>query len=389
MRHQRDWPLSFHWTGIDETHLVKAGIPISGRTALRGARCSLVAELLIAAGSGRSWVSYARRPAYYACRRRYHGAAFTCRNMLRLVDELGSLGLINEDRACPGRLGWQSRIAASPVLLDRFSKVPPLAFDPVEVMRLKNAEGELIDYADTEETRRGRRRIQELNGAFASVRIGLPWLDRECGTGLVWVDGIAILTHKVAGYRVFKGSWTMGGRLYGPFWQTLPKSRRAQLTIDDSLVVEPDFHHLHPRLLYAQQGRQLGADAYTLHGFEKHRRLVKLGWQIMINAHSRSAAVRALANRLGGPRHYSSASAMLAALENHHDPIRRAFYSGVGLILQRIDADLMMKVEGRCLAEGIVALPVHDSFIVASTKQGQVEEFMEQELSITLRSLRF
>jgi hypothetical protein len=41
----------------------------------------------------------------------------------------------------------------------------------------------------------------------------------------------------------------------------------------------------------------------------------------------------------------------------------------------------MMSVEQKCLAEGIIALPVHDSFIV---KQGRtarrVHEIMEMEL---------
>jgi hypothetical protein len=78
---------------------------------------------------------------------------------------------------------------------------------------------------------------------------------------------------------------------------------------------------------------------------------------------------------------------VLTAIERRHDQIRGAFYSGLGLVLQQIDAELMMKVEGRCPAEGIVGLPIHDSFVVASANEARVIEIMDHELANTLREI--
>jgi hypothetical protein len=54
-----------------------------------------------------------------------------------------------------------------------------LAYDPVEIVRLKNAYGELIDYRDAPATRRMRREIRQLNEAFATVIINLEAPDVE------------------------------------------------------------------------------------------------------------------------------------------------------------------------------------------------------------------
>ena len=89
----------------------------------------------------------------------------------------------------------------------------------------------------------------------------------------------------------------------------------------------------------------------------------------------------ALAGELGGLSYLADANRLLSALEERHAKIRPAFYTGAGLRLQRTDSDLMMRVEGKCIAEGIVALPVHDSFIVKLGKAERVREIMDMELA--------
>jgi hypothetical protein len=180
------------------------------------------------------------------------------------------------------------------------------------------------------------------------------------------------LPKKIGGYRVFNGEWGLGGRLYGPFWLNLPKRRRAQLTIDGTCVVEHDFAQLHPRLLYAQLGVKLDGDAYTVAGYETNRREIKLGWNILLNAPSRRTAILALARELGGPAPQARSAEIVRAIERRHEPIRGALGSGLGLRLQRVDSDLMMSIEARCLREGIIALPVHDSLIARAVDTSSV-----------------
>jgi hypothetical protein len=202
----------------------------------------------------------------------------------------------------------------------------------------------------------------------------------------VRVDGEYVLPNKVAGYRVFNGEWALGGRYYGPFWQNLPKARRAQLTIDGAPVAEHDFAQLHPRLLYAHLGLKLDGDAYAVPGHEAERSVTKLGWNILLNARSRRRAINALAHELGGPAQQARSADIVRAIEHRHAPIRGALGSGLGLRLQRIDSDLMMAIEARCLSEGIVALPVHDSLIARRGRDAdRMAELMDAELHRVLR----
>ena len=103
--------------------------------------------------------------------------------------------------------------------------------------------------------------------------------------------------------------------------------------MDDVNVVEHDFAQLHPRLLYAELGRRLMGDAYTIRGYEDDRPRVKQAWKILINAASRRRAVFALAGELGRPQLRSAAGHTSEALEYHHWPVAAAFYIGAGLRL--------------------------------------------------------
>jgi hypothetical protein len=51
-------------------------------------------------------------------------------------------------------------------------------------------------------------------------------------------------------------------------------------------------------------------------------------------------------------------------IEEKHTPIAEAFGSGAGLRLQRIESDLALEVISELMRKGVVALPVHDSFLV-------------------------
>jgi hypothetical protein len=92
-----------------------------------------------------------------------------------------------------------------------------------------------------------------------------------------------------------------------------------------------------------------------------------------------------LARELGGFSFQSEASRILRAVEGRHDRIASAFYSGAGIRLQRVDSDLMMRVEDTLISEGIVALPIHDSFIVQAGKLAlRAEQVMDDELQKVL-----
>jgi hypothetical protein len=381
-----DWPLTLHWGGIRPDQIDALGLPAIG-SSKRIAACScIVADLVLARHAGDRWVSYSRRRDHYSLGRRYRRTGYTYAFVTRTVRELRDGEMIEEQRANPGTRGWQSRMRATDRLTDGLGALDGLTYDPVEIVRFKNTDGQLIDYRDTPDTHRMRREVRQLNEAFATITINLEAPDVGWHGHVVRVDDKYVLPKKVAGYRVFNGDWALGGRYYGPFWQNLPKLRRAQLTIDGVGVVEHDFAQLHPRLLYAHLGLRLDGDAYSIAGYdESDRPLNKKGWNILLNATSRRSAITALARELRGPAPLARSADIIRAIEHRHEPIRGALGSGLGLRLQRIDSDLMMAIEARCLSEGIVALPVHDSFIAKRGRDAdRVTELMDSELNRVL-----
>ncbi|WP_165184090.1 hypothetical protein [Caulobacter soli] len=72
---------------------------------------------------------------------------------------------------------------------------------------------------------------------------------------------------RLALYRSFKGDWNSGGRLYGGWWQTVPKRERPHLTIDGAPTIELDYARMQPSLLYAERGLTLDHDPYLPPGF--------------------------------------------------------------------------------------------------------------------------
>ena len=50
-------------------------------------------------------------------------------------------------------------------------------------------------------------------------------------------------------------------------------------------------------------------------------------------------------------------------LQSHHEPIKKYFFTGYGLKLQKIDSDLAEQVLLEMHEKGKVILPVHDSFV--------------------------
>ena len=56
-------------------------------------------------------------------------------------------------------------------------------------------------------------------------------------------------------HRVFnRSSFNLGGRLYGAWWENIPKELRQCITINGNPTIELDFPHLHPTLLYIEAG---------------------------------------------------------------------------------------------------------------------------------------
>jgi len=318
------------------------------------------------------WVSYSRTARHYEKRAaRYNNALYTWRRVVGQVDHLDAFGaLVEHDRRLPGQRGWQSAIKATPELRSICSGIvggaPLTLAKPVEVIVLKNADGELKDYRDSRETCRMRRHVEHWNEAIMGAN-----LDPSIAAPLA---------------RIFNGNWARGGRFYalGASWQNIKREARKQVTIAGEPVAELDYACIHPAILYAQTGAAMPADCYDIDGWP--RELVKTAVNILLNARSEQGALTAIAQHRnidaldepGTQTAYRTAARLIADIKRVHRPIAHAFHSDAGARLQIIDAKLVERVSTIMLRQGVLVLPVHDSFLVALSKADQLEEAMLQ-----------
>jgi hypothetical protein len=370
---ERDRPLSFYWTVEDEI-IRSLPVPTSDDKDERAALNSILTEAVLAADADQ-WVSYSRSNDFYSGRRRYHGTAYSRRTVIPNIDQLASAGLIDHDRAPPGRRGWQSRFRASPRLLDLWHDVRA-EFDRPEVIYLKNDDKDLIDYRDTDRTRRMRREVHELNEYLRAIRFDINAPDARRTTHHVELDGAFYLETPPEIYRVFnRGSWSMGGRAYG-WWQGLKKERRAAALINGEPVLEPDFDAMHAAILYARLGQSLNFDPYETGDYP--RKEGKLAFVIAINARSHAGAVSAIASKLDCEKEYAAGLYGAVRRRNHDLDDAGAFGSDKGAGLMWEDSEVTLGALNGSARAGIAALPVHDSMLTGARHADQMAGLMRE-----------
>ncbi|MGS1094082.1 hypothetical protein ACVCNR_05765 [Aquamicrobium terrae] len=181
---------------------------------------------------------------------------------------------------------------------------------------------------------------------FGNIKLSKPVIDLVSGRSL---------------YRVFNnGNFDHGGRFYGGWWQNIPSDYRRFITINGIPTVEVDFSSMQLAMLYAKIGQDLKGDAYAIEGIDpSYRNLVKTTTLKLINGKGRLSAP--LKSAL--PENMTWKELQALVLERHK-PIAEFFHSGEGIRLQRLDSDIAEEVIMEMLAKEVVALPIHDSFIV-------------------------
>lgn len=371
------------------------------------------------------WISYSRAHDFYATRRRYIGEHPSRRSVVAAVKDLEAAGLIEHDRARPGLTGKQSRFRATPALMIR--PAPHIRYERARTLLImKDDGGRMIDYADSAQSLPMARSVAAINEGIARARIELiPGRHIE----QISPEAFAVANPKRPGrapsivnttardlYRVFNdGTFWHGGRFYGGFWQGIPKAVRRQyrhgtkepipnesLLIDGEPTIELDFATLHPRLLYAQIGADSDETAYQL-DYEPRggRDAIKAAFNIAVNANTTRKAQYATARTIlkittGAddpeitPAALGEARKLIAAIRARHPELDRrgVFLTGEGVRLQRIDSDLCARVLSDLLAQGIVALPIHDSFLVRARDRYALATAMAVNLTRTLDALR-
>jgi uncharacterized protein YerC len=288
--------------------------------------------------------------------------------------------LIEHQKMPPGNLHWQSRFRATPELLRLFDeKKIELMLAPPERILLRDKQGHPIEYTDTEQTWRMRRKLKTFNEAARFINVSLD--------GRVIREGEPIVTPKtrigastVTMFRVFNRSFKMGGRFYGPWFQNIEKELRETIEINGYSTEEPDYPEHHARLLYDLCERLMPPEPFILDGWP--RKIVKPAFYTLLNAETPTAAGRAIAELFGRGREANAkAGKLIAEIERKHSAIANQFGTGAGLRLMRKDSEITEYILSKLLRGGDFALPIHDSYRVRHQIAGRTREIMDEALA--------
>ncbi|RWB64371.1 MAG: hypothetical protein EOQ48_01770 [Mesorhizobium sp.] len=227
----------------------------------------------------------------------------------------------------------------------------------------------LVDYADTGETLRLRAEMRTVNDALAGADIRLRG-ERQPPDQLVRV----FLVDGAEARATFDGH----GRLFGGYWQSLPRARRAGLTIGRERLVELDYRAMYVHLAYAYAGAALPAgDPYAVAGLEGHRDAVK---KAAASLFFRDGALRRLSGELREllPAGWT-AKRLSAAVEAKHPAIAHLLGTNIGPSLANTESNILVAVLLRLIGEGVVALPIHDCVLVAESAKAAALAAMREE----------
>ncbi|WP_396189669.1 hypothetical protein [Flavobacterium sp.] len=169
--------------------------------------------------------------------------------------------------------------------------------------------------------------------------------------------------------RIFSRSkMDLGGRMYGGWWQSIPKDYRIRITINYLPTIEVDYSGLHLYMLYHLEGKQPPTDdPYNIglwkeDEFTKEKRdIVKKIVNAMINDEFGDYKPTNKQKRILGIK---SASKFKRQITEFHHEISHRFNSGYGLKLQYLDSQLAIEIMTRMNKMNITVLPIHDSFVV-------------------------
>ena len=290
-----------------------------------------------------------------------------------------------------------TRICASNELARQFENIglqwsPQIPKDPSSLVilrdRIRPDSKEKIDLPVpcTPEVLASREFLFRYNSFLIDHCVALDLTDAQLQVlaGLVTDFKLALTRKQIR--RIFsRGSTSKGGRLYNGWWQGVPSLYRPHITIDGYRTTEIDYSSMALRIIYAEQGLQVQSDGdlydiglpdWTGSG-DPRRKLIKE----YINALLNDESGRYHLNLEDQQKLGISRKELLRLVKNKHAAIEHLFYSGVGLDAQFVDSEIAIKVLKNLMDQDILALPIHDSFIVRTGFRADLFDAMNAAFS--------
>lgn len=357
----------------------------------------LLKVALSSANPHRPAIALSLRQSDYASSNRYRPMPVSYRHLIAAYQAMRNTELIKQIRrgwfdVKSGR-GKKTKFLATEKLQKQLQQFKPyqarLSSIETETIILKDTvdgAGTRINYTDTPSTFRMRNDLERINRCIARHWIDLLVTD-DCFLNLAkrGVGENNLDLSKTRLERIFaRGSFELGGRFYGGWWQHVPKALRPFITIDGKQTVEYDYSQLNPHIAYQYAGEDLGdEDAYSRIAGEEHRDVAKVAFNAMLNAGGPLSRKPAGLNLKERPFKWAE---LRRKVLKAHKPIRDLFFQGVGLRFQYVDSQIAEKVMLSFVREDAPCLPIHDSFIMHYAYGGGLGE-LEDEMRRAFHSV--
>jgi hypothetical protein len=378
-------------------HRAFKGIRIRNRTKVRSHLKTTLINLFIASElSTNPFIGVSKNKSDYQSGSRNWKIFLSYDYLIPIINDLAELGFVEQIKGSQGTQ-LRTRIKATQKLIDliyepRFSVRKAIDSDGVlsivcnhpqtkhDLITLKDENDKPISFKETKDIRLMKSHIEQINAKLKNTLITLKMTDEQFDamenqlTSKKDIKKRSINFTNTHLYRIFNNSsFDLGGRFYGGWWQNVPSQYRKYIEINHKPTVEIDYSSHHIRILYDQEGLDAPDDAYAIEGYDRDS--LKEIMLIMINCRSRRQAMAKLLHM--DDIDPELAKAMAQSLIEKHQPIRRHFYSGIGLSLMYKDSVIAEQVMLEMLKRGATVLPVHDSFIVRNSYEQELREIME------------
>jgi hypothetical protein len=298
--------------------------------------------------------------------------------------------MLLHDQKKPGNRHWQSRFRATEKLMGFETK---LQYVPKRKIILRDEEKNDIAYDDKAQiVLEMERDIDEINAYLCQQTVTLDgnvlkegdplYVDLRCISGAL----------RVSTRRIFHDrSFDLGGRWWNDL-QNIPGETRSRLRLNGQPIAIHDYSAFYPKLLYAMVGAVCDGDPYAIPEVPRH--ISKPILNILINAKTGTAAVRAAAQELKGlnvrgsqGERFAKARSIICALKKRNEPIARFFHSDAGKRLMWYEAFLLHDNMRDLMKRGIPFLPLHDALLVPISAHRELTVIMETNLAALRVSL--
>ena len=298
---------------------------------------------------------------------------------VKIFKQLGYIQIVK------GKEGWLSRIKYTDKFYD--DVIEKFKLDPQDILKIKpsitkkNSKGVEVEVKNSRRTYQVIKRVENYNKLLLSTDITPSKMD-------VMTEKKTPFANRTYTRRFVKSNLKLGGRFYGPYWQTLPKRYRKLIKINGKEVVELDYNAMHLHLLYSMINKSLydyysfAEEPYT--ALEYDRKIVKFAFTACINENcTRKNVNQVLGQRVSKalPDLFERGlpyGKIIDALADNHPQIGSMFYSEIGHEIAYMESRVTDYVVTVLTKHKIPTLSIHDSFLVSKPKVSFLRIIMQE-----------